>query len=70
MTKMISVFVVLLAVAALFVGRTVFAPPVAVAAAISQGINPDQMTTHASKGLASFDDRYQAHIGVLDTLRQ
>jgi hypothetical protein len=71
MTKMtFSALVVLLAVAAIFVGRTVLAPPVAQAAATSQGLNPNQITTHASKGLASFDDKYQAHIGVLDTLRQ
>ena len=32
------------------------------------GIDPDQLTLSASRDLPGFDDTYQRHIGVLDTL--
>jgi hypothetical protein len=33
-------------------------------------INPDQMTRNAPRELPSFEQNYQMHIGVLDTLRR
>jgi hypothetical protein len=34
------------------------------------GISTGQLTLDASKNMPSFDDRYQRHLGVLDTLRR
>jgi hypothetical protein len=36
-------------------------------AAINPGIDVSQIELNASKNLPSFDDKYQQHIGVLDT---
>jgi len=36
----------------------------------SAGVSPDQITINAPHGLPSFDDNYQRHTGVLDTLDQ
>src|SRR5215211_9240170 len=33
-------------------------------------INPDQMTRNAPRDLPSFEQKYQMHIGVVDTLRR
>jgi hypothetical protein len=33
------------------------------------GINTGQLTFKASKNMPSFNDKYQRHLGVLDTLR-
>ena len=33
-------------------------------------IDPVQMTLNAPRDLPSFDDSYQRHLGVLDTLRR
>ena len=33
-------------------------------------INPDQITLNAPRDLPSFEQNYQMHIGVLDTLRR
>ena len=33
-------------------------------------IDPDQMTRNAPRDLPSFEQNYQMHIGVLDTLRR
>ena len=33
-------------------------------------INPDQMTRNAPRDLPSFEQKYQMHTGVLDTLRR
>ena len=33
-------------------------------------INPDQMTRNAPRDLPSFEQNYQMHTGVLDTLRR
>ena len=33
-------------------------------------INPDQITRDAPRDLPSFEQNYQMHIGVLDTLRR
>ena len=31
-------------------------------------LDPEQMTLTAGKALPSYDDSYQSHLGVLDTL--
>ena len=52
---------------ALFVARMLVYPP-ETQAGTSQGLDPEQMTLSASNGIPSFDDKYQRHMGVLDTL--
>ena len=49
----------------LFWGRMLTSPPVA-EAAMDKGIDVAEIVV--SKGLPSFDDTYQRHTGVLDTL--
>jgi hypothetical protein len=39
-------------------------------AAITASIPVEQLTLNAPKNLPDFDDRYQRHLGVLDTLRK
>jgi hypothetical protein len=57
-----------LAVAAgLFWAKVLIAPNVTEAAIVS-GLDPDQISLTAGRDLPSFDDRYQRHMGVLDTL--
>jgi hypothetical protein len=51
----------------LFWAKVLIAPNVT-EAATAGGIDPEQVTLTASKGLPSFDDKYQRHMGVLDTL--
>jgi hypothetical protein len=38
-------------------------------AAVKPGIDVSQIEFSASKNMPSFDDKYQRHTGVLDTLR-
>ena len=38
-------------------------------AAMKPGIDVSQIEFSASKNMPSFDDKYQRHTGVLDTLR-
>ena len=52
----------------LFWAKVLIAPNVTEAATMS-GIDAEQVALTASKGLPSFDDKYQRHMGVLDTLR-
>ena len=51
----------------LFWAKVLIAPNVTEAATVS-GIDAEQVALTASKGLPSFDDTYQRHMGVLDTL--
>ena len=51
----------------LFWAKVLIAPNVTEAATVS-GIDAEQVALTASKGLPSFDDKYQRHMGVLDTL--
>jgi hypothetical protein len=37
---------------------------------MNPGIDAGQLTSNASKNMPSFDDKYQRHLGVLDTLRR
>ena len=37
---------------------------------VAAQINPDQMTRNAPRDLPSFEQQYQMHTGVLDTLRR
>lgn len=52
----------------LFCAKVLVAPQVTLAAT-DRGIDVDQLTLRASKAMPSFDERHQAHMGVLDTLR-
>ena len=51
----------------LFWAKVLIAPNVTEAAIVS-GLDPDQMSLTAGRDLPSFDDKYQRHMGVLDTL--
>ena len=51
----------------LFWAKVLIAPNVTEAAMIS-GLDPEQISRIAGTGLPSFDDKYQRHTGVLDTL--
>ena len=51
----------------LFWAKVLIAPNVTEAATVS-GIDAEQVSLTASRGLPSFEDRYQRHMGVLDTL--
>ena len=51
----------------LFWAKVLIAPPTTEAATVA-GLDPEQVTLTASKGLPSFEDSYQRHMGVLDTL--
>ena len=53
----------------LFWAKVLIAPNVTEAATVS-GIDAEQVALTASKGLPSFDDKYQRHMGVLDTLQK
>ena len=57
----------ILGAAGLLALKILIAPPISEAATVVT-LNPDQMTLTAGKGLPSFDDTYQRHTGVLDTL--
>ena len=37
---------------------------------MNPGIDAGQLTFNASKKMPSFDEKYQRHLGVLDTLRR
>ena len=52
----------------LFWAKILIAPNLTEAASVG-GIDPDQVALAAPKALPSFDDHYQRHMGVLDTLR-
>jgi hypothetical protein len=67
MTRKISLIAATFVVATgLFGAWTVTSPSVS-EAAINPGIDVGQIEFNASKNLPSFDDKYQRHIGVLDT---
>ena len=59
---------IVLAAGLLFV-KILVAPPVSIAA-MPLTLDPEQMTLTAGKGLQSYDDNYQTHLGVLDTLER
>ena len=51
----------------LFWAKVLIAPNLTEAATVN-GIDPDQVALAAPKEMPSFDDKYQRHMGVLDTL--
>jgi hypothetical protein len=53
----------------LFGAKVLIAPPIS-EAAITASIPVEQLTLNAPKNLPDFDDRYQRHLGVLDTLKK
>ena len=52
----------------LFWAKVLIAPNVTEAATVS-GIDAEQLSLTALRGLPSFEDNYQRHMGVLDTLQ-
>ena len=52
----------------LFWGKVLIAPNLTEAAPTAGGLDPEQVTMQVSKSLLSFEDKYQRHMGVLDTL--
>ncbi|MFL5134177.1 MAG: hypothetical protein ACJ8C6_06450 [Microvirga sp.] len=71
MTRKFSLIAASFVVAtALFGARMLTSPPVSEAAATNPGINVGQIAFTAPENLPSFDDTYQRHTGVLDTLRR
>ena len=70
MTRTFSLIAAAFVVATgLFGARMLTSPPVS-EAAMNLGINVGQIEFNAPENLPSFDDTYQRHIGVLDTLRR
>ena len=51
----------------LFWAKVLIAPNVTEAAVMS-GVDPEQISITAGRDLPSFDDKFQRHMGVLDTL--
>jgi hypothetical protein len=65
----LSLIIASLAVATgLFWAKILIAPPVTMAAP-HQGIDAGRFEATARRDLPSFDDTYQRHIGVLDSLK-
>ena len=52
----------------LFAVKMLIAPPIS-EAAITASIPVEQLTLNAPKNLPNFEDRYERHLGVLDTLK-
>ena len=70
MTKgKLSLIAASLFLAAGLIGAKVLVAPSVSRAASSPGIDTEQMMLATQKNLPSFHDKYQAHTGVLDTLR-
>ena len=55
-------------VSGFFLVKILVAPPVSEAAPLGS-IPVEQLTLNAPKNLPHFEDHYQRHIGVLDTLK-
>ena len=53
----------------MFVAKVLIAPNVTEAAS-TVGIDPEQIALSVTRDLPLFDDKYQRHMGVLDTLPQ
>jgi hypothetical protein len=65
--KLFGLAAALVVATGLFWSKMLIAPPVT-QAAISQGLDVNQLTLNTPKDLPSFDDKYQRHLGVLDVL--
>ena len=68
MTRKFSLFAASFVVATGVFGAWMLTTPVS-EAAVKAGIDVGQIEFSASKNMPSFDDKYQRHTGVLDTLR-
>jgi hypothetical protein len=68
MTRKFSLFAASFVVATGVFGAWMLTAPVS-EAAVKPGVDVSQIEFGASKNMPSFDDKYQRHIGVLDTLR-
>lgn len=53
----------------LFWAKVLIAPQVTEAATVA-GLDPEQIGITAGRSLPSFDDRFERHMGVLDTLQR
>ena len=67
-TRKFSLFAASFVVATGVFGAWMLTTPVS-EAAVKPGIDVSQIEFSASKNMPSFDDKYQRHTGVLDTLR-
>ena len=65
--KLFGLAAALVIAAGLFGLKMLISPPVTLAAA-SPGIDVSQLALSTPKDLASFDAKYQRHMGVLDVL--
>ena len=65
--KLFGLAAALVVATGLFWSKMLIAPPVT-QAAISQGLDVNQLTRNTPKDLPAFDDKYQRHLGVLDVL--
>jgi hypothetical protein len=66
-TKM-SLIAALIAAVGLWGAKIIFAPPI-VEAAITSTLPIETLARNAPANLPDFDDKYQRHLGVLDTLK-
>jgi hypothetical protein len=70
-TKMFAAVTGAVAVGLFAVSALVTAPaPTEASTYVAAQIDPDQMTRNAPRDLPSFEQKYQLHTGVLDTLRR
>ena len=67
MTRKFSVFAASFVVATGVFGAVMLTSPTVSEAALKPGVDVSQIEFNAPANLPSFDDKYQRHIGVLDT---
>ena len=72
MTRFSKMFAAVSGAVAIVGVTALLAPPASTQAGTYEvaQINPDQITLNAPRDLPSFEQNYQMHIGVLDTLRR
>jgi hypothetical protein len=68
MTRKFSLFAASFVVATGLFGAGALTSSTVAEAAINPGVDVSQIEVKASTNMQSFDDKYQRHIGVLDTL--
>jgi hypothetical protein len=70
-TKMFATVSGAVAIGLFAVSTLVTAPaPTEASTFVAAQIDPDQMTRNAPRDMPSFEQKYQLHTGVLDTLRR
>jgi hypothetical protein len=67
-TKLTLIVASVAAAVSLWGVKMLIAPPIS-QAAITASIPVEQLTLNAPKNLPHFEDSYQRHLGVLDTLK-